>query len=211
MAEGEVTAMDSSQRKPRMTWLGRFARGRRPDRNPLRRASDLIETAMLAVLVVAFFVAAPFTAQQSGAWMHATAHRAQLAQQATRHQVTAVALESAPGSQMGGWNVAYAWVQARWTAPDGKVMTGTVLEPPGTVAGAKVPVWITVDGQLANQPLLDSQVSGQVLLAQILSVIAVAILLTVTGVLGRRALDKRRTAAWDADWRATGPRWTARR
>jgi hypothetical protein len=33
----------------------------------------------------------------------------------------------------------------------------------------------------------------------------------VIGVLGRRALDKRRMAAWDADWRATGPRWTARR
>jgi hypothetical protein len=33
----------------------------------------------------------------------------------------------------------------------------------------------------------------------------------VIGALGRRALDKRRMAAWDADWRATGPRWTARR
>jgi hypothetical protein len=203
--------MDSRQREPRMTWLGRLARGRLPDRNPLRRASDLIETAVLAVLVVVFFVAAPVAAQQSGARMHATAHRAQLAQLAARHQVTAVALESAPGSQMGGWGVAYAWVQARWTAPDGKVMTGKVLEPPGTVAGAKVPVWVTRDGRLSSQPLLDSQVSGQVILTQVLSVTGLAILLTVTGLLGRRALDKRRMAAWDADWQATGPRWTARK
>jgi hypothetical protein len=203
--------MDSRQRKPRMTWLGRFARGRRPDHNPLRRASDLIETGLLAVLVAAFLVAAPFAARQSGAWMHASAHQAQLAQQAARHQVTAVALESAPGSQMGGWGVAYAWVQARWTTPDGKVIAGKVLEPPGTVAGAKVPVWITRDGRLASEPLLDSQVSGQVLVTQVLSVTALAILLTVVGLLSRRALDKRRMGAWDADWRATGPRWTARK
>jgi hypothetical protein len=81
--------------------------------------------------------------QPRGARMHATAHRAQIAQQAARHQVTAVVLEPAPSAQMGGWGAADAWVPARWTAPDGKVMTDKVLEPAGTAAGAKVPVWVT--------------------------------------------------------------------
>lgn len=27
-------------------------------------------------------------------------------------------------------------------------------------------------------------------------------------VLGQYALDRRRMRAWDAEWRATGPRWT---
>lgn len=194
-----------------MTPLWRFARGRRPDHNPLRRASDLIETAMLAVLVVAFLVAAPFAAQLSGAWMHATSRQTQLTQQAAWHQVQAVVLKPAPGSQAGGWGVADAPVLARWTAPDGQVITDKVPEPPGTVAGARVPVWVTRDGRLTGPPLLDSQVSDLVVVTETLSVLGLAITLTVSGALGRWALDKRRMAAWDADWRATGPRWTARR
>jgi hypothetical protein len=33
----------------------------------------------------------------------------------------------------------------------------------------------------------------------------------IIGMLVRRALDRRRMAAWDRDWLATGPRWTPRR
>jgi hypothetical protein len=201
----------STQRKPRVTWLGRFVRGRRPDRNPLRRASDLIETAMLAVLVVVFAAAAPFAAHESGAWMHARAHRVQLAQEASWHQVTALLLKSAPESQIGG-EVAAPDPQAlaRWTAPDGRAVTGEVPVPPGTAAGTTVRVWVARDGQLTDPPLQDSQVASQADLAGTFSVVALATLLAVTGLLGRRALDKRRMAAWDADWRAAGPRWTAR-
>ena len=32
----------------------------------------------------------------------------------------------------------------------------------------------------------------------------------VTGFLARRALDRRRLAAWDAEWSRTGPQWTGR-
>jgi hypothetical protein len=41
-------------------------------------------------------------------------------------------------------------------------------------------------------------------------VIVLAILLAITGMLARRALDKRRMAAWDAEWRAIRPHWTTR-
>jgi len=46
--------------------------------------------------------------------------------------------------------------------------------------------------------------------AEVSSVIVVALAVTATGLVARRALDKRRMAAWDAEWRATGPRWTTR-
>jgi hypothetical protein len=172
----------------------------------------VIETAMLVVLITGFAAAAPFVVRQSGAWMHAAAHRVQLAQEADRHQVTALVLTLAPGSQPDGWDTAAAAaVPARWTAPNGRVITGTIPEPVGTAAGATVQVWVTADGQLTTEPLQDSQVAGQVLLTQLLSVLGLAVVVIVIGALGRRALDKRRMAAWDADWRATGPRWTARR
>jgi hypothetical protein len=194
------------------TWLGRFVRGRRPDRNPLRRASDLVETAVLAILVIAFAVGAPFAARGSAAWAHARAHQAQLEQEASWQQVTARLLATAPGSMEGGWGGPIdPETQARWTAPDGRVMTGEVPVVPGAAAGTTVRIWVTRDGQPTSQPLQDSQVAGQATLAGMLGVVALGFLLTITGALVRHVLNNRRMAAWAADWRATGPRWTARR
>jgi hypothetical protein len=193
------------------TWLGRFVRGYRPDRNPLRRASDLVESAVLAVLIIAFAVGAPFVARESAAWAHARAHGAQLEQQMSWQQVTALLLKTAPGSMGGGWGGPVGpETQARWTAPDGRVMTGEVPAAPGAAAGTTVRIWVTRDGQLTSRPLRDSQVAGQASLAGILSVVALGLLLTITGALVRCVLNTCRMAAWAADWRATGPRWTAR-
>ena len=99
---------------------------------------------------------------------------------------------------------------ARWTAPDGMVVTGDITVPVGTRAGATVPVWTTRDGQLTSHPMSDSQVASLTDLGQMAGAAAVALLLTLVGVLARRSLDKRRMAAWDADWQSTGPRWTTR-
>jgi chromate transport protein ChrA len=44
-----------------------------------------------------------------------------------------------------------------------------------------------------------------------LTVAVLAIMLTAAWRLARRGLDRRRMAAWDAGWLATGPRWTPRR
>jgi hypothetical protein len=192
-----------------MSGLGRFIRGRRPDHNPLRRASDRVETATLAALVITFLAAGPFVALACGSAAHAVACRTQLAQQSSRHQVTAVLLDTAPQPR-SGYVLTLPEVRARWTAPDGKVVTGEVPVPPGTAAGATVPVWTTRDGQLTDPPLQDSQVEGQAFLAEIAGVATLATLLIITGMLVRRTLDKRRMAQWDADWMANGPRWTHR-
>ncbi len=196
-------------RKPRpgVTRLGRFVRRWRFDRNPLRRATDRVETAVLVLLVTAFLIGTPFAALATGAWVHGMARQAQLAQQASQHQVTAVVLAVAapPAGQNLPWQA-----RARWTAPDGHQVTHEVPVPSGTAVGGKLPVWTGRTGDLATAPLTDSQVAGQAAMGEGLGVIASAVAVTLAGGLARRALNKRRMAAWDADWHATGPRWTTR-
>ena len=200
--------MGTRRQNVRVTRLGRFVRGWRPDRNPLRRASDRAETAVLALLVIAFLAAAPFVAQASGAFAYSRAHHAQLSEEASWHQVPARVLTVE--SSGGGGYAPDAQAQARWTAPDGTVITGEIPVPLTTVAGATVPLWVTDDGQLTDQPLRDAQVSDSRYITGAFAVIALATVLAIIGVLTRRELDKRRMAAWDAEWRATGPRWTTR-
>jgi hypothetical protein len=201
--------MGAKERKPRATLTGRFVRGRRFDRNPLRRAADRAETTVLALLFVAFLVGAPLAALASGAWAHTTAQRAEVAQAAARHQVTAVVLTPPTLPTVGSWGQD-SLAQARWTAPDGRVVTGEISVPVGTRAGAAVPVWTTRGGQLTSHPLGDSQVASMTELGEITGATGVALLLAIIGVLARRSLDKRRMAAWDANWQSTGPRWTTR-
>jgi hypothetical protein len=161
---------------------------------------------VLAVLFVVFFAAAPFVSQACGSSVHAFAERVQRAQQASWHQVPAVLLKPA----RSGVGADFPEAPARWTAPDGNVVAGDVLVTPDAAAGTTVRVWVTREGQLTKPPLQDSQVSGQAQLASVLGVVGLAIALTLAGALVRRALDKRRMASWDAEWLATGPRWTRR-
>src|SRR5580704_8894509 len=109
----EVRVMGARRRDIRSTPLGRFVRGRRPDRNPLRRGCDRVETAVLALLVIVFLAAAPFAALASGSWALATARQAQLAERTSSFQVPALVLK--PEAPSGGW-YGDLGAQARWTA-----------------------------------------------------------------------------------------------
>jgi hypothetical protein len=149
--------MGGRQRKPRSTPAGRFIRGRRLDRNPLRRPSDRTETLLLILLAVTFLVAAPFAA-----------------------------------------------------APDGAVVTRLVPVPVGTVVGARLPLWTTRDGQPASPPMDNQAVASLTVLGLVAGVAALAVVLALAAALARWSLNRRRLAGWDADWEATGPRWTTR-
>jgi hypothetical protein len=190
--------------------VGRFARGWRLDDNPLRRASDRAETLVLFVLTTVFLVCAPLAAPAAGAWAHASAQRAELTQAASRFQVSAVVVTkpTRPVVSYGGF---VSTAHARWTAPNGAVVTNTVPVPFGTVAGAKVSVWSTRDGQLTWPPLTGSQVANLTGLVELAGVAGLAAVLALAGALARWLLNRRRLAGWDADWQATEPRWTTRR
>jgi hypothetical protein len=190
------------------TWLGRLLRGRRPDRNPLRRGSDRAETAVLGVLLAAFLAGAPFAAHAAGSWTYATSAREAQAQQAALHHVPATLLQAAPpwGISEGG-----AEAQARWKAPDGQVRTGQIFVLSDAPAGSTVMVWINQAGQLTDSPLQHSQVTRRADMARVLAIAALAVTLMIIGCAARWALDRRRLTAWDTEWLTTEPRWSPRR
>jgi hypothetical protein len=196
-----------NRNSPRSTWLGRLLRGRRLDRNPLRRGSDRAESALLGVLLAAFLAGAPFAAHAAGSWAYATSVREAQAQQAALHQVQATLLQPAAFG-MGEYG---SEANARWKAPDGQVRTGDVFAVTGAPAGSTVMVWVNQAGQLTDPPLEHSQVTGRANLACGLAIAVLAVTLIVAGLAGRWVLNRRRLAAWDTDWLATEPRWSPRR
>ena len=57
-------------------WLLRAVRGARPDRNPLRRGMDRLETCLLVGLLAAMAVLTPFAARLAGHASYAAALQA---------------------------------------------------------------------------------------------------------------------------------------
>ena len=170
--------------------LARVLRRWRLDRNPLRRGSDRGETVVLSALLAAFLTAVPFAGHAAGSWAHHTFAREAQAQRAVVHPVRATLLQ-APTSVIS--------------------YPGAGAGPLGyAAAGSTVPMWVDRTGEPADPPLGRAQVASRAELARELTVAALAIVLAVSIWLTRRTLDRRRMAAWDADWRATGPRWSPR-
>jgi hypothetical protein len=184
----------------------RAVRGLRPDRNPLRRATDRVEAIIVGVLVVAFLAGAPLAAVAAGHAVYSVGSRTAHVQQATWRQVPAVLVATAPAA---GYRQSQVTVRASWTAPDGTRHAGAILAPPGTRAGRAVMVWVDTAGRLTGHPPLRlSQVRGQVVLATVLTALAVSLILLCTGLLAHAMLGRRRLAAWDVDWQVTEPQWT---
>jgi len=152
-------------------------------------------------------MSAPLVALALGAWAHGAAQRTELVQAASWRKVTAVTLVAPGPPALGSGNVA-SEAKAHWTAPDGTSVSGDLPVPFGTEVGATFRVWVTPDGHLVQQPMSDSQVANLTVAAEAGGVVAVAMVVALAGGLTRWLLNKRRIADWDADWHATGPRWT---
>jgi hypothetical protein len=197
----------------RTGWLARLLRGRRLDRNPLRRGTDRAETVVLGALLAAFLAAAPFAAHTAGSCAYATYAREAQAQRAVLRQVPATLLQAPPPKVTAypGAGIVPLGVDARWRAPDGQLRTGLVFAPAGATAGSTILVWVNHAGQLTDPPLGRAQLATRAQLARELAAGSLAVVLFVIGWLARRSLDRRRMAAWDADWLATGPQWSPRR
>jgi len=182
----------------------------RPDGNPLRRTSDRIEAALLAILVAAFLCGAPLAGIAAGSAAAASSMRAEHAQPGA-HRVAAVLLQRAPGKSHPMFQAPLEpMVPAQWKAPDGTLRTGEIYAPAGAAAGSTVLVWTDRSGQLTASPLQRGDEIEEVALAASLATMAVAAVLAALGLLTRWVVDRRRLAAWDARWRATGPQWTGR-
>ncbi len=194
-------------RPPRALWL----RGRWPDHNPLRRTSDRVEAAVVAAALILFLAGAPLLALFSWHWADSAALRVQR-QQSAWHQVSAVLLANAkPVVDIGYGGAAGSEVPARWTAPDGTARTGDVPAPASAEAGRTVRIWVDAAGVQTGPPLRPGQDTGQAALAALLAPFALGTVLFCAVSLAVYILDRRRLAAWAADWRSTGPRWNSHR
>jgi hypothetical protein len=183
-----------------------------PDRNPLRRSSDRLAAAIVAAALVTFLVGAPIAALGAGWWAQVAASQVARAQHASWRQVSAVLVAGAPGAMDVGYGAAAPpEARARWTAPDGTARRGYVLVPVGTQAGRTVRIWVDRAGWQTGPPLRPDQVAGQTVLAMVVALFTLGAVLVCAGALGLQAVDRRRLAAWDAEWQTTGPQWTSLR
>ena len=190
------------------TRAARVVRGLWPDRNPLRRTLDRVEGVVVGGLAPAFLAGAPLAAAAAGHLTYMYGARTAHAQQAAWHQVPAVLLVNAPTTGYSGY---LPQVRARWTAPDGAERTGAVPAQPGERAGSTVMIWADAAGRLTGPPLEAQQVRGRAFLAAVVAPVVLGLLLLTAGQLAHFLLVRRRLAAWDAEWRATGPQWTRQR
>lgn len=187
-----------------MSRIGVLWRELRPDRNPLRRACDRAEAGVLAVVIAVFLVAVPLAAVITGGGTYAAGLRAERAEQAAWREVPAVLLAAAPAS-------GYDATRAAWTAPDGARRAGPVTAPAGTPAGHTVRLWVDASGQPTGQPLQPDDVISRAATMAVVAASGAAAALLGTAAAARWALFRRRLAAWDSEWRITGPRWTSLR
>ena len=77
-------------------------------------------------------------------------------------------------------------------------------------AGTAVTVWLTASGRVTSPPQRGGFVFAAVLTAMMTLIVTAFALLVVLRLI-QRFLNWRRLAAWEAAWRATGPRWTGHR
>ncbi|HUN35876.1 MAG TPA: hypothetical protein VMU95_28085 [Trebonia sp.] len=200
----------TNRREPRSGCISRLVRGRRFDNNPLRRPSDRAETWIMAGLLAVFLVGAPFAVLAGGGFANGLARHVQQEQRATEREVTATTTQPAVAPTTS-YGQAYVPVKAQWKAPNGKTVTGYIPVILGVSAGTKQQLWTTLGGRIAAPPLRGSQVSDLTTIGRGAAVAALLVALAGGRAAARFELNRRRFAAWDADWLAANAHSSRRR
>jgi hypothetical protein len=178
------------------------------DGNPLRRRTDKIAVRLAALLLAVFLIGAPFLSVTAVGW---AGHHwgAELRVKRSWHQVSAVLLQMAPAAT--GRILGYYQVLARWATPDGRARTGRIPVSADMLASRTVPLWVDSAGSPTGSPLnhhrlvLADETTGAAVV-----IMALGTVLSCLAWAGRRVLDRRRLAGWEAGWAAVGPQWTKR-
>jgi hypothetical protein len=187
-------------------WLLRAIRGARPDRNPLRRGTDRLETCLLVGLFAVLAVVTPFAAVLAGHASYAAGLQTRQGQLADRHQAQAVLTKNA-GPVSGYSLTAYVLTPATWTSVTGVRRSGEVPAEPGSRKGTSINLWTDRNGYLDSPPLNMSEAASQADAATVGVIVAGGVLYITGAAAIRQLLNRRRMAAWDADWVATAPTW----
>jgi len=91
--------------------------------------------------------------------------------------------------------------EARWRPPGLPSRTGEVPATAGARQGSTVRVWIDPSGPVTDPPLDHRDIVGDVCIAVVATCLVSWLVLLASSTLARRALDRRRLSAWDAEWR----------
>ena len=195
------------------TRLARCARRLGVGRNPLRRRTDRIEAVIILATMILLLVAVPLAAFVVGRQAGDLALRQAHARQAAEHAVTAVLLQQAPptGAPDPYTSVQWTTVLARWQPPGQRPRSGEVPAPAGTRAGRTVTVWTDASGAITSPPPDQRMIVGDVCIATVATWLIMSSLVLGSSGLARRALDRRRLRAWDAEWRVAGLLWSCDR
>jgi hypothetical protein len=181
-------------------------------RSSLRRRSDRFESLVLRwglVLMVATLILAPTI----GVDTYQREMKQVATQTATRHQVFAVVLENTgnqPPSSAEPSGIAPPPVRVRgsWKAPDGSTHTAPMEVENGTLAGARVPIWVTWTGQQVPAPETPAGAAiGAVLASAGIIAFAFALFVAIYWLI-RWPLDRLRSASWDRDWQRVSSHWS---
>ena len=181
-------------------WLWRWRR------NPLRRRADVVEGWVVLGVGLLTVLAGALAGLTAARWMaHGLAHERTGWRPAVAH-VVATAREASPArkDRSTGERV---WTEVRWTAPDGSARTGRVLVVPGSRAGTPVTVWTDRRGHLVGSPVTADQAALRSALVGGLAGAGTALVPFTGGLLLRARLERRRLAAWGAEWARLGPQW----
>jgi hypothetical protein len=187
----------------------RLARTLGLDANPLRRRTDKIAAWAATVLVAVFLIGAPLLSRAAVGWAGRAGHAGQPAERPGR-QVPAVPLSAVPAFAAPSGIFADSRDQARWTAPDGRAQTGQIPFGTGLAAGRTAPPRVDA-GTSPTDPLLNQRaVVAREAVTAIIATAALGVVLSCLAWAGRRVLDRRRLADWEAGWAIVGPQWAKR-
>jgi hypothetical protein len=166
-----------------------------------------METCLLVGLFAAAAAGAPFAAQAASHTCYVNALHVQQEQLATRHQVPAVLTQNAASA--GGYSLSGSVLTpAKWTSVTGVHGSGDVPAEPGSLKGTSVTVWTdNASGWLDSPPLTAAEVASQADAATVGTVTGIAVVYLAGVVAIRQLLNRRRMAAWDADWLVTAEAW----
>lgn len=167
-----------------------------------------MEAGLLAGLLAAAIAGAPFAAHAASQAAYESALQVQHEQQATRQVEQAVLVTAAPSTAAYAAANAYVLVPAKWKSATGVPGSGELPAPAGSAKGTKIPVEVdNATGQLTSEPLDAAQVAGQGDAAMVGTIAGLVVLYTAGAAAIRTVTNRRRMAAWDADWLVTSRTW----
>jgi hypothetical protein len=195
----------------------RLARTLGLDGNILRRRTDKIAAWAAIVLVTVFLIGAPLLSGAAAGWAGRTGHAGQ-SRGLLGHQVPAVSPSAAPAVAAPSSIFARPPVQPRWAIPPMRARPGQIPFGTGLVAGRTAPLWMGGRTSPTDPPLLrrtypplnPDAVVARVTVAAIIATTALGAVLSCLAWAGRRVLDRRRLAGWEAEWAIVGPQWAKR-